>query len=68
MIEVNPQTRIPRTFKRFAGLMGKFNTYVNKIMEKIERKKSYFIVHIKEYNEFLVQHFYRRLNEENNPV
>lgn len=23
LIEVNPQTRIPRTFKRFAGLMGK---------------------------------------------
>jgi rRNA pseudouridine-1189 N-methylase Emg1 (Nep1/Mra1 family) len=22
-IEVNPQIRIPRTFKRFAGLMGK---------------------------------------------
>jgi hypothetical protein len=22
LIEVNPQTRIPRTFKRFAGLMG----------------------------------------------
>lgn len=24
LIEVNPQTRIPRTFKRFGGLMGKF--------------------------------------------
>ena len=24
LIEVNPQTRIPRTYKRFAGLMGKF--------------------------------------------
>jgi hypothetical protein len=23
LIEINPQTRIPRTFKRFAGLMGK---------------------------------------------
>ena len=23
LIEVNPQTRIPRTFKRFSGLMGK---------------------------------------------
>ena len=22
LIEINPQTRIPRTFKRFAGLMG----------------------------------------------
>jgi len=24
LIEVNPQTRIPRTFKRFSGLMGTF--------------------------------------------
>lgn len=23
LIEINPQTRIPRTYKRFAGLMGK---------------------------------------------
>lgn len=23
LIEINPQTRIPRTFKRFAGMMGK---------------------------------------------
>lgn len=23
LIEINPQTRIPRTFKRFGGLMGK---------------------------------------------
>lgn len=23
LIEINPQTRIPRTFKRFSGLMGK---------------------------------------------
>lgn len=22
LIEINPQTRIPRTYKRFAGLMG----------------------------------------------
>lgn len=22
LIEINPQTRIPRTFKRFSGLMG----------------------------------------------
>lgn len=36
LIEVNPQTRIPRTFKRFAGLMGKIqvilltiNVYIN---------------------------------------
>lgn len=26
LIEINPQTRIPRTFKRFAGLMG--NTFI----------------------------------------
>lgn len=25
LIEINPQTRIPRTFKRFAGLMGMDN-------------------------------------------
>ena len=25
LIEIDPQTRIPRTFKRFAGLMGKQN-------------------------------------------
>lgn len=24
LIEVNPQTRIPRTFKRFGGLMGTY--------------------------------------------
>lgn len=24
LIEINPQTRIPRTFPRFCGLMGKF--------------------------------------------
>lgn len=27
LIEVNPQTRIPRTFKRFAGLMGRNYIY-----------------------------------------
>ena len=33
LIEVNPQTRIPRTFKRFAGLMGNYLwiTIINKI-------------------------------------
>lgn len=30
LIEINPQTRIPRTFKRFAGLMGN-NHYLNNI-------------------------------------
>lgn len=25
LIEINPQTRIPRTFRRFAGMMGKLN-------------------------------------------
>lgn len=28
LIEINPQTRIPRTFKRFAGLMGKLDLYI----------------------------------------
>lgn len=28
LIEINPQTRIPRTFKRFAGLMGIYNTFI----------------------------------------
>lgn len=30
LIEINPQTRIPRTFKRFAGLMGN-NHYLNDV-------------------------------------
>lgn len=30
LIEINPQTRIPRTFKRFGGLMGK-NSYYSAI-------------------------------------
>lgn len=25
LIEINPQTRIPRTLKRFGGLMGRLN-------------------------------------------
>lgn len=25
LIEVNPHVRIPRTFKRFSGLMGNYN-------------------------------------------
>lgn len=29
LIEINPQTRIPRTFKRFAGLMGTFYSRLN---------------------------------------
>lgn len=29
LIEINPQTRIPRTFKRFAGLMGEFSSNFN---------------------------------------
>jgi hypothetical protein len=28
LIEINPQTRIPRTFKRFAGLIGKLDLYI----------------------------------------
>lgn len=29
LIEINPQTRIPRTFKRFAGLMGTFDRFID---------------------------------------
>ena len=29
LIEVNPQTRIPRTFDRFCGLMGERETWQN---------------------------------------
>ncbi|WFD43897.1 rRNA small subunit pseudouridine methyltransferase Nep1 [Malassezia psittaci] len=29
LIEVNPQVRIPRTFKRFSGLMGRWNDLMN---------------------------------------
>lgn len=31
VIEIHPETRIPRTFKRFAGLMGMF--HINKIVD-----------------------------------
>lgn len=31
LIEINPQTRIPRTFKRFAGLMGKALQLISEI-------------------------------------
>lgn len=27
LIEINPQTRIPRTLKRFGGLMGKYRYF-----------------------------------------
>lgn len=30
LIEINPQTRIPRTFKRFGGLMGNFSFWQQK--------------------------------------
>ena len=29
LIEVNPSVRIPRTFKRFSGLMGAFSTFID---------------------------------------
>jgi rRNA small subunit pseudouridine methyltransferase Nep1 len=29
LIEVNPGVRIPRTFKRFSGLMGLFNVFIS---------------------------------------
>lgn len=31
LIEINPQCRIPRTFKRFGGLMGKFISFLFEI-------------------------------------
>jgi len=38
LIEINPQTRIPRTFKRFAGLMGKYGQSIfNYVMYLINR-------------------------------
>lgn len=33
LIEINPQTRIPRTFKRFSGLMGKFS-YITSVFQR----------------------------------
>lgn len=38
LIEINPQTRIPRTFTRFCGLMGKpplFNSFSVKVIYSI---------------------------------
>lgn len=32
LIEVNPQVRIPRTFKRFCGLMGNFLIYNSSVV------------------------------------
>jgi len=29
LIEVNPSVRIPRTFKRFSGLMGEFISFIS---------------------------------------
>lgn len=29
LIEINPQTRIPRTFDRFCGLMGKLHIFIS---------------------------------------
>lgn len=31
LIEINPQTRIPRTFSRFCGLMGKFTLQLHSV-------------------------------------
>ena len=30
LIEVNPKTRVPRTFKRFAGLMGRLSITIER--------------------------------------
>lgn len=35
LIEINPQTRIPRTFKRFSGLMGKILKYIKHCFFKL---------------------------------
>lgn len=34
LIEINPQTRIPRTFKRFSGLMGELLILMYNYCEK----------------------------------
>ena len=31
LIEINPHTRIPRTFDRFCGLMGKFSMLIGSV-------------------------------------
>lgn len=38
LIEINPQTRIPRTFKRFGGLMG---TYLSEKQKNISKNNTY---------------------------
>jgi hypothetical protein len=38
LIEINPQTRIPRTFKRFAGLLGKLDLRI--CLSTLEMSKS----------------------------
>lgn len=42
LIEINPQTRIPRTFKRFAGLMGLYLIHLN------------YLIIMKQYSEIIV--------------
>lgn len=39
LIEINPQTRIPRTLKRFGGLMGKFEVSEFLFLSKIKTKQ-----------------------------
>lgn len=41
LIEINPQTRIPRTFKRFGGLMGKLTDEFYQFQTVIQIINSY---------------------------
>lgn len=34
LIEIHPRTRIPRTFKRFSGLMGRYSIIIQSILCK----------------------------------
>ena len=45
LIEINPQTRIPRTFDRFCGLMGKpiINNYLHKFLCLPYYKVTWFV-------------------------
>lgn len=50
LIEINPQTRIPRTFKRFAGLMG-----IAVIIYRIKIYYFFFIVLVQLLHRFAVR-------------
>lgn len=53
LIEINPQTRIPRTFTRFCGLMGKLPLF-NSFSVKFIHSKSNFYIHTHCLNYYLV--------------